>query len=66
MEKFYVTLTFQGLGGQETDTDVTQSVEALDEIEALEKARYLTKQNYPDSNIARIWTWSIERLIYRN
>ena len=66
MKTFFVNLTFQGHGGPKTDIDIKQSVEALDEIKALEQARHLVKVQHPNLNTARIWTWSIERAIYRD
>ncbi|MBA2239122.1 MAG: hypothetical protein H0W24_10565 [Lysobacter sp.] len=61
MEKFHVQMTVQTDGSTETDLEISKTVLAVDEREALDKARTLVRLENPEINAAKIWAWSIER-----
>jgi hypothetical protein len=48
-------------GPAESDLEVRKSVQANDEIEALNQARQLVRMENPEITVAKIWAWSIER-----
>ncbi len=49
------------MGSTETDLEISKTVLAVDEREALDKARTLVRLENPEINAAKIWAWSIER-----
>ena len=61
MKLFRVTMFVELDGSSESDLQIKKSVQANDEVAALEEARLLVKAENPDVNAAKIWAWSIER-----
>ena len=61
MKLFRVTMFVELDGPAESDLQIKKSVQANDEIAALEEARHLVKSENPDVNAVKIWAWSIER-----
>jgi hypothetical protein len=61
MKLFRVTMFVELDGPAESDLQIKKSVQASDEIAALEEARHLVESENPDVNAAKIWAWSIER-----
>ncbi|WP_431636390.1 hypothetical protein ACQVBX_02825 [Dyella sp. KULCS107] len=61
MKLFRVTMFVELDGPAESDLQIKKSVQASDEIAALEKARHLVQPENPDVNAEKIWAWSIER-----
>jgi hypothetical protein len=61
MKRFRVTMFVELDGPAESDLQIKKSVQANDEIAALEEARHLVNSENPKVNAAKIWSWSIER-----
>lgn len=61
MKTFRVQMTIETDGPAKTDVEISKSVLAADENEALDKARALVRSENPEINAAKIWAWSIQR-----
>ncbi len=64
-EKFVVTLVAIDKNDESKNESVTKTVAATTEVEAIEKAKELTRQENPEFNFLRIWAWHTEKRHYR-
>lgn len=62
MHKYEVTVWVDAGGEPADDPHLTVTVEAPDKHAAVDKARDHVRDNHPELNYMKIWTWSVRKL----
>ena len=61
MKNYRIRMLVELDGPAESDLEIEKTVQALSEDEALNNARRLVREENPEINAAKIWSWSIQR-----
>lgn len=63
MPQYEISMRVEGEGDAENDPELTKTVDAKVEGEALDKARVKVREENPEYNYQKIWCWNIRRLL---